>query len=83
MNYRVGFFRIWLAGSLVWLVWFLWRNDIVGCIFWDSGAPWCKYRDAEYNLFLLAKAVGIPLLVGLVVFISFWIVSGFASKNSN
>jgi hypothetical protein len=82
-----------MIGSICWAAYLVWRSDIacplrlIGITI-ETG-PWCEYQIAEpltYYGGLVARMVGVPLVVGGALLAIAWIVAGFQrhiSKNSN
>ena len=82
MNYRRGFFRIWVALSLAWMAgawWLAQASSGLSCM-WEAG-PWCDYRmvsDLQTGLVALFAAPAALLAIGLA---ASWIIAGFRRRR--
>jgi hypothetical protein len=88
MRGRLGFFRLWLAGSIFWAIYCAWTSDIacpLQLIGIETGAgPWCEYQNAEplkYYMGLIGRMVGPPIVIGAVMLAVGWVVSGFKKPH--
>jgi hypothetical protein len=91
MNLRRGFFRIWIALSVLWVAlstWLIWES----CVRDSDGYLWCSVLDGDWIMELryfgwrdglrIATAV-LSVPVGLLIIgaTSFWVKRGFSNSN--
>lgn len=82
MNWTKGFFRVWIVGSLLWILLIGWVMGVpawqsIGCP--DAG-PWCQYGQqspAEAFRELAITALGFPLAVLAIGSALTWALKGF------
>jgi hypothetical protein len=84
MDYRRGFFRLWIAFSALWglFVWWLAQyTSGLSCMYGEHG-PWCDYRmvpDFRTGMIYLLVGPGVMLAVGSL---AGWIIAGFRRPPS-
>lgn len=88
MNIRSGLTRVWLVGSLAWVIYCVWSSELV-CPLTSLGfnvpsGGWCQFPVANplgYYLGLVAKMVGWPAAALLLGVIGHWILAGFRQPS--
>ena len=79
MNWRRGLIRLWIVGSIAWVLFTVWSGDL-SCFV--GSYPWCAWWivspwwQSTY-LAALAKVFGTPILVLSLGAAISWVVGGF------
>ena len=66
MNIKRGLKRLWVVGSILWI------------IVWGSGY-YDKWNTGRMDLFDLSLVFGVPLFFWMLLYMGFWVSSGFRS----
>jgi hypothetical protein len=84
MRWKSGLVRLWLVGSISWIVYCAWQSDLacplqlVGIA--TGAGPWCDFQNAEplkYYTGLGIEMLGPPLLAAIGSLGAGWILAGF------
>lgn len=76
MNFRRGLFRLWLAGSSVWVGFVIWNEYKSE----SSMSPLPQGSVLDYgfrHINFWTDALAIPIAAGLLLTFAYWIISGF------
>jgi hypothetical protein len=84
MRWKSGLVRLWLVGSISWIVYCAWQSDLacpLQLVGIATGArPWCDFQNAEplkYYTGLGIEMLGPPLLAAIGSLGVGWILAGF------
>jgi hypothetical protein len=87
MKWNKGIVRLWIALSVLWVGFVIWRSDLACDVKTAIGinALWCQFElvdPAHYYTALAVRALIVPVLVALAISAVIWVIAGFRRRQS-
>jgi hypothetical protein len=70
MNIKRGLKRLWVVGSVLWVI-------VLCVLFYD------KWNTGRMESFDFGLVFGFPLFMWILLYMGFWVSSGFKDKNKD
>jgi hypothetical protein len=87
LNWWRGLWRVWVIGTIAWVVWTFWESDPRCLIYLVNPnyemPPWCDYNNFDYYVWLLRSMFGWPALIAILLLASRWAIAGFSEPNKS